>query len=66
MTRTWPRKEGDQKLNRLEERLAHVKRNGQRVIMLPQRESTRSEAEMSARNHKQKEPRAVLTDRLGR
>jgi len=36
----WPWKECDKELNWLKERLAHVKRDGQRVVMLPQREST--------------------------
>jgi len=41
VTRTWSWIKGNQVLDRLEEDIAHVKRDSQRVVLFPQRERTK-------------------------
>jgi len=45
-TRTWSREVGNEELDRLEERIAHVERDIQRLVMFPQREATNDGARM--------------------
>ena len=45
-TRTWSREVGNEELDRLEECIAHVERDIQRVVMFPQREATDDGARM--------------------
>jgi len=41
--RTWSREVGNEVLDGLEERVAHVKRDSQQVVMFPQREGTNNQ-----------------------
>jgi hypothetical protein len=66
--RTSSRIKGVQKLDRLKERLAHVKRDGQRVVLLPKREGAKKKGGAIAYFlSAQFSPRSVtlLTGRLG-